>query len=281
MTLRRIDVCGETPRSAPNGGRPDLEWVPVTRLRINDAYQRPIEKRGRANILRIADNFDWGRFSPLLVARMDGNLFAVIDGQHRAHAASLCGIEAVPALVTDMDVRAQAAAFSWVNGSVTALTPTLIYRAALAALEPWAVQCDAVVASAGCQLMTCNKSTKDKKPGEVFCISTVRKLVEGGSATVLVAVLQGLMAAPVTRADPAFFGAGWLDPMVRAAQGVGLVRGEAVAAFLTAHNPWKIAGAVDKLRMGDDPRMRAQPRLQLLAASLQAYMRAWARQEAA
>lgn len=281
MTLRPIDMRGETPRAAPAGERPDLEWVPVAGLRINDAYQRPIEKRGRANILRIADNFDWGRFSPLLVARMDDNLFAVIDGQHRAHAAALCGIEAVPALVTDMDVRAQAAAFSWVNGSVTALTPVQIYRAALAALEPWAVQCDAVVASAGCQLMTFNKSQAMKKPGEVFCISTVRKLVEGGDSTVLVAVLNGLMAAPISKAEPAFFGAGWLDPMVRAAQGAGLVRGEAVAAFLTAHNPWKIAHAVDKLRMGDDPRMRGQPRLQLLTASLQAYMRAWARGAAA
>lgn len=96
----------------------ELEYVPIENLVFNDAYQRQIDNRGRRNIKKIVEGFQWGRFSPLIVAR-HGDDFAVIDGQHRSHAAALVGISHVPALVTEMTVQEQASAFSWINGSVT------------------------------------------------------------------------------------------------------------------------------------------------------------------
>lgn len=81
MSLRQIDVSGEERRAGPRGDRPDLIWVRTDALRINEAYQRPIERRGWKTIRRIADNFTWGRFSPLLVAGLADGFYAVIDGQ--------------------------------------------------------------------------------------------------------------------------------------------------------------------------------------------------------
>lgn len=234
MTLRPIEdltTDGHTPGTAP----PELAYVPICDLRIDTAYQRPIEKRGMANIGRIAANFEWGRFTPLLVARLENGLFAVIDGQHRAHAALSCGITEVPALITDLDPAAQAAAFSWVNGSVTALTQNQIFRAALAALEPWAVQCDAAVVRAECRLMPYNKTSTQKKPGEVFCISVVRKFVDAGQSANLIAVLSGIKASNLGD-NPRWYNAGTLAALVPAAAKHGVTRSEVIEKFLNFHD---------------------------------------------
>lgn len=272
MSLRAIDVSKENRRPAPKGERPDLAWVRIDALRVNEAYQRPIESRGRANIRRIADHFDWNRFSPLLLARIDKDLYAIIDGQHRAHAAAICGVEEVPALVTQQTDQEQAASFAWVNGTVTALTPIQIYRAALAAMEPWAVQCNAVVERAGCRLMTSNSSASEKKPGEVYCVTLVRRLVEDRQSQTLAAVLEGLMANEATR-DVTFFGGGWLRPLVAAAHECGVTRGGAMAEYFARQDLWKLEASAEKLRL-NDPRYRGQPKVQLLTASLTATLRA-------
>lgn len=253
MPLRKIEKISVTcPK--PNGEEPELAFVPIASLRIDDAYQRPIEVRGEKNIERIARNFDWGRFSPLLLARLDDGQFAVIDGQfavidgqHRAHAALACGIERVPALISDLDPAQQAAAFTWVNGTVTALTPNQIFRAALAAMEPWAVQCDAAVARAGCRLMPYNKSANSRQPGEVFCVSLVRKFVEAGGATNLVAVLKGLKMSGV--ADKArWYNADGLRALMPVAAKHGITRPEVIANFLKAHSLDDAAARVHRLR---------------------------------
>ena len=46
MSLRAIDVSKEDRRPAPKGAPPDLQWVRIDALRVNEAYQRPIEARG-------------------------------------------------------------------------------------------------------------------------------------------------------------------------------------------------------------------------------------------
>jgi hypothetical protein len=65
-----------------------LQWLALDRLVIDDAYQRPLLPGTWKSIEKIAANFQWSRFSPVLVAPIAGGLFAVIDGQHRVHAAA-------------------------------------------------------------------------------------------------------------------------------------------------------------------------------------------------
>ena len=279
MTLRPVEILEPIKPPAPSGPMPQLEWVPVASLVINEAYQRPIESRGRKNIRKIAENFQWGRFAPLMVARGPGlGQFSIIDGQHRAHAAALCRIKDVPALVVDMSLQEQAASFSWVNGSVTALTPLAIYRAALAAAEPWALQCDAVVSRGGGRMMTYVKSASSKVPGEVFCVAAVRKIVEAGQGPALSVLIEGMMAAS-TMQDAHFYGSPFLVPVTHAVHQAGLTRGDLVAEFLETVDPWVIEAKVTELRKGGE--FEGVSTSALTTRSYLALIKAWARERRA
>lgn len=235
MVLRRIDISNLKPVSRDAGPAPEVGFVGVADLIIDDRYQRAIERRGWANIQRIAANFDWSKFSPLMVARTDCGRFAIIDGQHRAHAAALIGVERVPALISNLSPQEQASAFSWINGAVTSLTANQVFKAALAALEPWALQCDAVVSRAGCQLMPYTASSLAKKPGQVFCIGAVRKLVEAGAGEYLQAVLDGVSRSGV-RLDVRYYNAYGLAALVPPASELGIKNPDVIAGFLDAHD---------------------------------------------
>ncbi|WP_421998178.1 ParB N-terminal domain-containing protein [Roseovarius confluentis] len=278
MTLRNIDVAGEERRPAPKDARPELRWIRVDQLVINTGYQRAIEARGRSTIRKIADNFCWSKFGALDVNRVGDTTFEIIDGQHRTHAAALCGIEEVPALVKVLTPQQAAAAFSWINGMVTALTPNQVFRAALAALEPWAVQCDATVSRAGCRLMPVNKSSKDKKPGEVFCVTLIRQMVDADKGTFLVAALDGLMADARqggAATDPTLFGGVWLRTLTEAAQSCGVTRGEVIADFLAQNDIWSIEKACLRLRADRQGEYYNTPMHKLLTDAVTAKLRAW------
>jgi hypothetical protein len=117
---------------------PSLQWVNIADLVIDERYQRPMGPRNWAAVQKIANCFDWAQFSAVQVAPIIGGKFAVIDGQHRVHAAALCGFEQVPALVVLVPEGAQARAFVGMNASAIRLTPTQMYRAALSVREVWA-----------------------------------------------------------------------------------------------------------------------------------------------
>ena len=133
---------------------PMLEWLPIRKLVVDDRYQRPLTGTSWAAIRKIAGAFHWSRFAPVLVAPVEGGLYAIIDGQHRTHAAALCGFTSVPAMAVHMTAREQASAFTWVNGQVLRINQHQVYRAALAAGEDWALRCRDAVEAAGCRLMT-------------------------------------------------------------------------------------------------------------------------------
>ena len=253
MTLRRIDVTKEDRRAGPDDAEPRLDWIPIKSLRINHAYQRSIEKRGWATIRKIAANFSWARFGALDVTDAGGGEYDIIDGQHRAHAAAICGIEAVPALIKTLSEQEAASAFSWINGAVTALTPCQKFRAALAAMEPWAIQSEAVVAKSGCRLMTSNKSSKDRKPGEVFCIGAIRKMVEEEQSVFLSTVLNVLIASPDLRHPVWWFNALPLRALTSFAIDRGITQPDRMATFFGAHDPWEIYMAALRLRDTNKP----------------------------
>lgn len=235
MSIRAIDVSNYDPVTTNTGELPELGFVPIDKLVVDENYQRGIDKRGKKNVYLIAENFEWAKFSPLMVSVRPDGLYAIIDGQHRAHAAALLGITKVPAMITDLTTAEQASAFSWINGSVTALNANQIYRAALAAMEPWAVQCDAVVTKAGCRLMTSAGSAANKKSGEVYTVNLVRKHVDAGNAKYVVAVLEGIRNSPM-RNDVRYYNGYGLNALIPAAIMHGVVRHDIIAAFLAEHD---------------------------------------------
>ncbi|MFG6604655.1 MULTISPECIES: DUF6551 family protein [unclassified Sulfitobacter] len=247
MTIRAIDITGrEAVEGGPLGETPRLEFLPISSLVIDTSYQREIEGRGWSNINRIAKSFDWAKFSPIVASTRPDGRFAVIDGQHRVHAAALRGIAEVPALVSDLDTQQQAAAFSWINGSVTAMTPNQLFRAALAAFEPWAVQCDAVVSRAGCKLMQFNKNAASKKPGEIFCVGLVRKFVEAGVANSLWTVLRGISQSK-RRDNIQYYNQFGLGSLVPAAAKAGVTQPDVISDFLDRNDLDKTAMQVRRL----------------------------------
>ncbi|MDF3607736.1 ParB N-terminal domain-containing protein [Paracoccus sp. DMF-8] len=136
--FRAIDVSGQPALEPADQAAPVLDWIPIRQLVVDDRYQRPLTRAGWQTIRRIAENFRWSRFSPVLVAPMPGALWAIIDGQHRTHAAAICGHDKVPCMSVHMDTAEQAQAFADVNGTVTRITVHHVFKAALAAGENWA-----------------------------------------------------------------------------------------------------------------------------------------------
>lgn len=194
-TLRPIDLGGRARTPGRKAAQPELTWLPIDSLRLDDSYQRPLGKGGWKNIEVIAGAFDWARFTPILTAPLGGGLYAIIDGQHRTHAAALRGFEEVPAMVVPMSHAEQARAFAWVNGQVTAITVYHVFKAAVAAMEPWALEARNAVEAAGCKLMTYPLSADKKRPGEIYMIGLIREHVEAGRGEMVTAVLRAISAS--------------------------------------------------------------------------------------
>lgn len=180
------------PKTVDAGPAPMLQWLKISDLVIDDGYQRELKRQNWHAIGRIAARFKWSRFSPVFVAPVEGGKYAVIDGQHRTHAAILCGFAEVPCQVVQMTREEQAASFAAVNGLVTKVTGWNIYKAALVAGEKWAVDCHKVCLEANCKLMTCAASTDAKRPGEIYAIALIRAPVSQGLGRHVTLALSGV-----------------------------------------------------------------------------------------
>lgn len=198
MTYRSIDVSAEPAVVPADQPAPMLDWIPIARLLIDDRYQRPLTKPNWAAIRKIAADFHWSRFTPVLVAPVENGLYAIIDGQHRTHAAAICGFKTVPAMAVHMTRAEQASAFTWVNGQVVPISIYHVYKAALAAGEGWALRCQSVVEAADCRLMTYMLPLVDRKPGQIYAVALIRQLLTQGHGDAVTAALRGLRAYDTT-----------------------------------------------------------------------------------
>jgi hypothetical protein len=67
MTQRPIDLTGITPVAVVQTGvPPKLCWLDLDQLLIDDSYQRPLGRSNRITIRKIATEFDWSRFTPII-----------------------------------------------------------------------------------------------------------------------------------------------------------------------------------------------------------------------
>jgi hypothetical protein len=240
MSFRAISTAGLAPAPLRDQALPILQWVDVDSLVIDERYQRPLGPRNLLAIQKIADEFDWMQFSPVLLAPADAGRFAVIDGQHRVHAAVLCGVTRVPAQIVMASAADQARAFAGVNSKATPITAHQVYRAALVAREPWAERCMAVVEGAGCTLATANPSAKDRKPRVLYQVGSVRKMVvQRGQADALAAVLRGIVASDM-KGRVGLYTDYIISPLVNAIHGDASLTGADLAGFLRAHDPFKV-----------------------------------------
>ncbi len=159
------------------GTKPQLRWIGIDLLRIDPAYQRQILKRGAVNIVRIAREFDWAMFAPVVVAESDKGIYLVIDGQHRATAAAVRGIKDVPCAIIAADKRKQAAAFAAINAHVTAISPMQLHAARLAAGDQAASELTDLCASAGVTICRYPIPANKMKAGETLAAGALARLM--------------------------------------------------------------------------------------------------------
>ncbi len=197
MTFRALDTESFTPAALADQPAPTLLWVPLAELVIDERYQRELTRPGRRLIQRIADGWDWTKYQPILIAATPDGRHAVVDGQHRAHAAAVVGLEALPAMVVPMTPAQQAAAFTAVNSDRVRLDRSATYRAQLAAGDPVALAAEAAVAAAGCRLMTTIPTAAKRSPGEVYTHALILRMVAQGEAAAVTAGLQAIRASEV------------------------------------------------------------------------------------
>jgi hypothetical protein len=193
--LRRIDIKAFGGRfsgsSAPDSGpAPDLRWIAIAALRIDPTYQRHVLRTGEKNILAIARGFEWAKFATVIVAPIEGGLFAIIDGQHRATAAALCGKKEIPCQVVIADRRKQAEAFAAVNGNVTAMSTLQLHAARLASGEPRALALAEACAAADVSICRYPVPANKMKPGETLAVSVLQGLLDKFGRDAFVAALS-------------------------------------------------------------------------------------------
>lgn len=216
--LRPVTVPAAMEKPLVRGERPHLGWVEISKLRIDDRYQRPLQRHNWEAIGRIAKSFDWSLFTVVDVAPIGDRLFSVIDGQHRVHAAAMVGVDKVPVRIVAEPLAGQARAFMGINGNVTAISTFHVLRASLAAGEPWAVEADRAVSRAGCRLMTSNRAAHERKPGEVYAVQWVRGLADrdGGADAWAIARLEIALASLKRSVEGGADAGLWTHVMLRA-----------------------------------------------------------------
>ena len=190
--MRNISVDFRPENTADFGPVSTLQWINISDLVVNDEYQRPLTRASWGQIKKIADNFSWSMFSAVFVSPIEGGKYAIVDGQHRTHAALACGMESVPCLIVNIDVAEQARAFAAVNGMVVKVQALHIFHASIAGGDEGAVRLNDLVNSCGFRIMRSNTSTNSKKYGQLYAIGTLQSIIKTYDEDVLAATLLAI-----------------------------------------------------------------------------------------
>ncbi|MGE8128501.1 ParB N-terminal domain-containing protein [Methylobacterium sp. NPDC080182] len=264
--MRAITAEGfKRPNDRPvPGAAPMLQWLAISSLVVDDTYQRPIRGEGERNVAKIAANFRWARFAPVVVAPVEGGMFAIIDGQHRTTAAALVGIETVPCQVVIPPASEQADAFKAINGSTTRMNRQTIHRAAVAAGDPEALAIGDACRCAGVEVLAYPVPTAKQAPGQTMSVATLAECLNLYGRDTLVTALQcvtetsngeepGLLVAPVIKAlyDVLHYRKDWRD---------------AGEALLGAFDEIDIAGQAEAARL--EPKAKGISTAMVLTARL-------------
>ena len=253
---------------------PMLQWVEIATMVIDDTYQRPINHGGLSTIRRIAANFRWSCFTPVLLAPIEGGQFAVIDGQHRVHAALLCGIKSVPAMVVPIAATEQAQAFIQVNTARTGISVFSIYKAGLASGEPWAMAAQDAVTAADCRLMSFKPHAAAKKPGQVYCVGLIRDMVIKGHAQAVTVALTAVRSIDAGGNSAVLLYSDWLlNPLLKAVADFPDLSVETLADLLRKKRPMHVMDAAARLAKEENRRASVIAR-EIFAAAIRQHVMA-------
>jgi hypothetical protein len=189
--MRRISTEGfEKPKLVSLDAAPMLQWLPISDLLVDPAYQRPILGKGRLNVVRIARSFSWSCFAPVVVSPVEGGKYAIIDGQHRTTAAALIGLESVPCQIVIAAREEQATAFKAINGVTTPISRMALHAAALVANEPQALAIAGVCSRARVELLRYPVPAEKQEPGQTMAVGAISSCLRRYGEDTVVTALQ-------------------------------------------------------------------------------------------
>lgn len=188
----------ESDRSHP-GEKPELAWLDVDDLTVDAKYQRSAESdRSKKSIERIAREFSWSKFTPVIVARpTKGTKYPIIDGQHRVLAAIERGdIEQVPCcIVIAVSLVSQAESFIGINKNRVRLTPQAEFHAAVAAEQKQALLLKNILDEIGMRVPKYPPLGGMNKPNECAAIGTMMTIIRNNGASGLQFALSSILNA--------------------------------------------------------------------------------------
>lgn len=187
LTTDRFDTPLSEFRPGP---APQLLWIEVNQLVVDPVYQRDIGRRGATNVKLIAENFDWSKFAPVIVAPVEGGRFAIVDGQHRTTAAALRGQKTVPCQIVQADRAKQAEAFAAVNGNVTKTNAQQLFHARLAAGDDAASRLARVCEAGGVEITRRNFTVREAKVGQTQAVGALGRCLDRFGDATLITALQ-------------------------------------------------------------------------------------------
>lgn len=194
-----------------DGAAPYMDWIEVKRLVTDKTYQREISRAGSINVERIAEYFEWAKFSPVIVAPVEGGMFSIIDGQHRATAAMLRGIEKVPCEIVHIDRARQAEAFAAINGNITRVSAQVVYYARLTGRDPEAEAMARVLSAAEVTICRGAKTLRTMKRGETNAVGAISKLLTKFGSETVISALQCI--TQTGSGNPGFLRAMIIEPL--------------------------------------------------------------------
>lgn len=123
-----------------NQQRFEIVWLPVGQLEVDDSYQRNFVQSWADSII---ERFNVDEVRPIdVVARGDAPPYWVENGQHTLYVLEAKGWKEVPCFIRNgtTTVRDEAEHFIRVNSNSKSLSPVQMFKAALVACHPRALE---------------------------------------------------------------------------------------------------------------------------------------------
>lgn len=171
---------------------PVYKVLPLDVLRVDECYQRELNRKSLQLIKKIVNEWSWNAFKPLIVAR-DGAFYDIIDGQHTAVAAATHGgIPALPAMVVEANTQIeQADSFARQNRDRIRVSPLQLHFADLAAGKDAALLLQEVCEAAGVVVLRyAPHASKGFEAGQTISVQAIDALIKRITAREAIRVLS-------------------------------------------------------------------------------------------
>lgn len=197
-SVTALDLPGVTPASPPTP-RPEITWIALGELLVDESYQRDLSDASVRLIRRIVEGWDWRRLKPPIAAWTDEGL-EVIDGQHTAIAAvTHGGIAEIPVVVVEAVERVdRAQAFIGHNRDRLIVTAPQMHHAALAAGDAEALKVARVCAAADIELLRLPPARGVYRARTTIAVAAVRAVVAAEEEIDATWILRTLADAGIT-----------------------------------------------------------------------------------